>query len=130
MKRFVSCLIVLALLAGFIVPLPVTVKAEETILDMEMDSISDIRILQDFAPNTITEANARINWEQAQSNTFVAGGKDGSDALRMYNDNYGLVQYDAYGYDSETVGSAWRAATATTSPIRRPRAVWQVCSKW
>ena len=54
-----------------------------------MESVSHIRVLQDFSEAARTEANAAIVSTGAQANSFEAGGLGNSTALKMYNDNDG-----------------------------------------
>ena len=73
-----------------------------------MESVSHIRVLQDFSEAARTEANAAIVSTGYQANTFEAGGLGNSTALKMYNDNDGWLEYNIYSYDAAGAAATWR----------------------
>ncbi|MBE6973894.1 MAG: hypothetical protein E7436_00160, partial [Ruminococcaceae bacterium] len=99
MKKFVSCLLIVALLAGMLSVLPAVAASDETL---------SVRILNDFEESTRTEAHSAIVDTGAQANSFEAGGYKGSTGLRMYNDNDGWLKYLIYNYSYEQLDSTWR----------------------
>ena len=99
MKKFVSGLLVFAMLVGMLVVLPSVAWADETL---------SVRILNDFEESTRNEAHSAIVDTGAQSNSFVAGGYKGSTGLKMYNDNDGWLKYAIYSYAYEQLNSTWR----------------------
>ena len=103
MKKFVSCLLIVAMLAGMLSVLPAVAASDETL---------SVRVVQDFDDASRTEAGMSYDWAHNVTDTYEAVGVGGSAALKLVTKAGSWWKWRVFGYDSATMGAAdkpWRS---------------------
>ena len=91
-------------------PAPTDAPTEPAPAETKPDD--DVRVIQDFADSSRTEAGMSYDWAHNVTDTYEAVGVVGSTALKLVTNAGSWWKWRVFGYDSATMGAAekpWRS---------------------